>query len=42
VEAMKMENNIVAQTTSLVEEIKVKAGDMVDTKTQLIHLKEID
>jgi 3-methylcrotonyl-CoA carboxylase alpha subunit len=42
VEAMKMENNIVAQTLSLVEEIKVKAGDMVDTKTQLIHLSEIE
>jgi 3-methylcrotonyl-CoA carboxylase alpha subunit len=42
VEAMKMENNIVASTTSMVDQVNIKEGDMVDTKTQLVHLKEIE
>lgn len=42
VEAMKMENNIVAQNDALVEQVNVKAGDSVDTKTQLVVLKETE
>jgi len=42
VEAMKMENNIVASTHSRVEKINVKEGEMVDTKTQLIHISVIE
>jgi acetyl-CoA carboxylase biotin carboxylase subunit len=41
VEAMKMENNIVAPDDAFVEKINVQVGDMVDTKTQMIQLKEI-
>ena len=40
VEAMKMENNIVASQPAIVEKINVKVGEMVNVKTQLIHLKE--
>jgi acetyl-CoA carboxylase biotin carboxylase subunit len=39
VEAMKMENNIVASQPAIVEKINVKVGEMVNVKTQLIHLK---
>ena len=42
VEAMKMENNIVAEQDAVVEKITVKAGDMVDTDVQLIHLVKED
>ena len=42
VEAMKMENNIVSSSAAIVDQVNVKEGDMVDTKTQLIHLKEIE
>lgn len=38
VEAMKMENNIVAKTDAKVLKINVKEGDKVDTKTVLIEL----
>ncbi len=38
VEAMKMENNIVAEQDAVIEKIAVKAGDMVDTDLQLIFL----
>jgi acetyl-CoA carboxylase biotin carboxylase subunit len=41
IEAMKMENNIVAVNQAIVEKIYVKVGDMVDTLTELILLKEI-
>lgn len=41
IEAMKMENNIVAPTRAKVEKINVKENQMVDTKTQLIFLKEL-
>ncbi|HMM11498.1 MAG TPA: biotin carboxylase N-terminal domain-containing protein [Bacteroidales bacterium] len=41
IEAMKMENNIVANSHARVEKLFVKAGDMVDTKMQLIVLKDI-
>lgn len=40
VEAMKMENNVVAGFKAIVDQVNVKEGEMVDTKTQLIHLKE--
>ncbi len=40
VEAMKMENNIIASGEAVVEKIAVKEGDMVDTNLQLIFLKE--
>ena len=40
VEAMKMENNVVAGFKAIVDQVNVKEGDMVDTKTQLVHLKE--
>ena len=36
---MKMENNIVASQPAIVEKINVKVGEMVNVKTQLIHLK---
>lgn len=39
VEAMKMENYIVAPSDGLVEEINVKVGDMVNSNTKLIDLK---
>lgn len=42
VEAMKMENNLIAPQRSRVESIRVKEGDTVDTRTQLIHLVELD
>jgi len=42
VEAMKMENNIVATNHAKVDKVNVKEGDMVDTKTQLIHLTEFE
>lgn len=40
VEAMKMENNILASARARVDKINVKEGDMVDTKIQLVHLTE--
>ncbi len=40
VEAMKMENNIVAAHDAIVEKINVKEGDMVDTDVQLVILDE--
>ncbi len=40
VEAMKMENNIVATGDATVEEVAVKEGDMVDTNMQLVYLTE--
>ncbi len=42
VEAMKMENNIVATHDAIVENIAVKVGDMVDTDVQLVVLEELD
>lgn len=42
VEAMKMENNIIAPHEAVVDVVNVKVGDMVDTKTQLVHLREIE
>lgn len=39
VEAMKMENYIVAPSDGMVEEINVKVGDMVNSNTRLIELK---
>ncbi len=42
VEAMKMENNLVAPSPAIVDLVNVKEGDMVDTKTQLVHLKDIE
>ena len=39
VEAMKMENYIVAPTDGVVEEINVKVGDMVNSSIRLIELK---
>ena len=41
VEAMKMENNIVASHDAIVEKIAVKVGDMVDTDVQLVVLEDI-
>lgn len=41
VEAMKMENNIVASHDAIVEKIPVKEGDMVDTDVQLVVLEEL-
>ena len=38
VEAMKMENNIVALEDGLVEKVNVKEGDRVDTDLQLVNL----
>jgi acetyl/propionyl-CoA carboxylase alpha subunit len=38
VEAMKMENNIVASSDAIVEKINVKEGEMVNTDLQLLHL----
>jgi len=42
VEAMKMENNIMAENAAIVEQVVVKEGDMVDTDTQLVYLELID
>ncbi len=39
VEAMKMENNIVAGTDAVIEKVNVKEGEMVDTDKQLVQLK---
>ncbi|MCB2207037.1 MAG: acetyl-CoA carboxylase biotin carboxylase subunit [Bacteroidetes bacterium] len=41
VEAMKMENNIVAGTDAIIEKVNVKEGEMVDTDKQLVQLKNI-
>ena len=41
VEAMKMENNIVATHDAIVEKVAVNEGDMVDTTVQLVVLVEI-
>ncbi len=41
VEAMKMENNIVATHDAIIEKIAVKKGDMVDSDVQLVVLEEI-
>jgi len=41
VEAMKMENNIVAGSDAIVEKINVSEGEMVDTDKQLVKLKKI-
>ncbi len=38
VEAMKMENNIVATQNAIIEKVNVKEGDMVDTDLQLVDL----
>ena len=42
VEAMKMENNIVAGTDAIVEKLNVSEGEMVDTDKQLILLNNIN
>lgn len=42
VEAMKMENNIIASAPAIVDELNVKEGDMVDTSKLLIHLTDIE
>jgi acetyl/propionyl-CoA carboxylase alpha subunit len=42
VEAMKMENNIVSPSSAIVESVNVKVGEMVDVKTQLVHLKDFE
>ncbi len=42
VEAMKMENNIMAENAAIVEQVVVKEGDMVDVDTQLVYLEMID
>jgi len=41
VEAMKMENNIVAGTDAVIEKVNVSEGEMVDTDKQLVQLKNI-
>jgi acetyl-CoA carboxylase biotin carboxylase subunit len=41
VEAMKMENNIIASHDAIIEKINVMEGDMVDTDKQLVVLEEI-
>ena len=41
VEAMKMENNIVAEDDAVVENVTVEEGDMVDTDLQLIYLEKM-
>ncbi|MCF6169638.1 MAG: acetyl-CoA carboxylase biotin carboxylase subunit [Bacteroidales bacterium] len=38
VEAMKMENNIIASSDATVEKVNVKEGEMVGTDLQLLHL----
>jgi biotin carboxyl carrier protein len=35
---MKMENNILSPGDAIVDEIRVKPGDLVDSTTALIHL----
>jgi 3-methylcrotonyl-CoA carboxylase alpha subunit len=42
VEAMKMENNIIAGTDAIIEKVNVKEGEMVDTDKQLVQLKKIN
>ncbi len=42
VEAMKMENNILAPRDGIIDEIFVKAGDMVDGSKVLLNLEESD
>jgi acetyl-CoA carboxylase biotin carboxylase subunit len=42
VEAMKMENNIVAAYDAMVEKLNVSEGDMVDTDIQLVLLKNLN
>ena len=42
VEAMKMENNIVAAHDAVIEKVTVKEGDMIDTDVQLVILEKID
>ena len=42
VEAMKMENNIVAGTDAIVEKLNVSEGEMVDTDKQLILLNNLN
>ncbi len=42
VEAMKMENNVVASRDGVIEKVNVKSGNMVDTDTPLILLKELE
>jgi acetyl/propionyl-CoA carboxylase alpha subunit len=39
VEAMKMENNIISETSGIVEKIALKEGDMVDTDMQLVYIE---
>ncbi len=41
VEAMKMENNIIASQDSIINKLNVTEGDMVDTDKQLVVLDEI-
>lgn len=42
VEAMKMENNITSAIDAIVEKVNVNVGEMVDTTTQLVFLKDKD
>jgi len=42
VEAMKMENNIVASHDAIIEKVAVREGEMVDTDVQLVVLEEIE
>jgi len=42
VEAMKMENNIIATHDAIVEKVAVEVGDMVDTDVQLVILEEVN
>lgn len=39
VEAMKMENNIVAENDAVIEKVTVNEGDMVDSDVQLVFLE---
>jgi acetyl-CoA carboxylase biotin carboxylase subunit len=41
VEAMKMENNIVAGVDAIIEKVNVVEGEMVDTEKQLVQFKNI-
>ena len=41
VEAMKMENNIIASQDAIVDKVAVNVGDMVDADVQLVVLEEI-
>lgn len=42
VEAMKMENNILAPREGVIEEVSVKEGDMVDGNKIMIKLKDLE